>query len=100
MTEELRRARVEAEASQKSCSIEENIDDDDNPMVLFEEKCPPGGNGTVIFYTTTLTGIRKTFEDCNKIRFLLQSFKVVYSERDISSTSSSRMSYGVLWMGK
>ncbi|KAK7255805.1 hypothetical protein RIF29_29226 [Crotalaria pallida] len=89
ITDEQRRARVEAEASQKSCRIEENdadvvVVDDDNPLLLFEEKCPPGGDGTVIFYTTTLRGIRKTFEDCNKIRFLLQSFKVVYFERDIS----------------
>ncbi|KAF1879187.1 hypothetical protein Lal_00047860 [Lupinus albus] len=83
--EEQRRARIEAEASQKDCSIEEPfVNDDDDPLVLFEEKCPPGGDGTVIFYTTTLRGIRKTFEDCNKIRFLLQSFKVVYFERDIS----------------
>ncbi|KAE9589800.1 putative thioredoxin-like protein [Lupinus albus] len=84
MTEELRRARVEAEESQKCCSIEENIDNFDDPMVLFEEKCPPDGYGNVIFYTTTLMVIRKTFDDCNKIRFRLQSFKVVYIERDIS----------------
>ncbi|CAL0321208.1 unnamed protein product [Lupinus luteus] len=56
MAEELRRARVEAEASRKPCSIEENIDDND-PMVSFEEKCTPGGDSAVIFYTTMLTGI-------------------------------------------
>ena len=85
ITEEQKRARAEAEPSEKSCSIEEDEDGDGgDPLLLFEEKCPPGGDGCVIFYTTTLRGIRKTFEDCNKIRFLLESFKVVYFERDTS----------------
>ena len=48
------------------------------------EKFPPGGKDAIIFYTTSLRGIRKTFEDCNKIRFLLESFRVVYYERDVS----------------
>nr|KYP60701.1 Uncharacterized protein At5g39865 family [Cajanus cajan] len=80
MEEEQRRARVETESPQRV----EDDDPDIDPLMSFEEKCPPGGDGTVIFYTTTLRGIRKTFEDCNKIRFLLQSFKVLYFERDIS----------------
>ncbi|MED6205914.1 hypothetical protein PIB30_022043 [Stylosanthes scabra] len=94
MAEEQRRVRAEAEALEKSCKIEEeigNFDGDGNgegdgidPLLNFEEKCPPGGNGCVIFYTTTLRGIRKTFEDCEKIRFLLESFKILYFERDIS----------------
>lgn len=50
----------------------------------FEEKCPPGGNESVVFYTTSFRGIRKTFEDCSSVRFLLDSFKIVYEERDIS----------------
>ncbi|KAI3716623.1 hypothetical protein L1987_67618 [Smallanthus sonchifolius] len=53
-------------------------------LVDLEEKCPPGGNDTVILYTTSLRGIRKTFEDCNTIRFLLGSFRVLYDERDVS----------------
>ncbi|XP_076953766.1 uncharacterized protein LOC143627948 [Bidens hawaiensis] len=58
----------------------------DNRLLLvdFEAKCPPGGSDTVILYTTSLRGIRKTFEDCNTIRFLLGSFKVLYDERDVS----------------
>ncbi|TKY51768.1 electron carrier [Spatholobus suberectus] len=80
MTEEQRTARVEVESPQKV----EDGDPDTDPLMFFEEKCPPGGDGTVIFYTTTLRGIRKTFEDCSKIRFLLQSFKILYFERDIS----------------
>ncbi|XVE61368.1 hypothetical protein DITRI_Ditri06bG0033800 [Diplodiscus trichospermus] len=50
----------------------------------FEEKCPPGGEESVIFYTTSLRGIRKTFEDCSSIRFLLDSFKILVHERDVS----------------
>ncbi|KAF2318158.1 hypothetical protein GH714_001474 [Hevea brasiliensis] len=50
----------------------------------FEEKCPPGDSDSVILYTTTLRGIRKTFEECNSIRFLLESFRVIFCERDVS----------------
>lgn len=50
----------------------------------YEEKCPPAGKECVVLYSTSLRGIRKTFEDCNAIRFLLGSFRVVYSERDVS----------------
>ncbi|GKV31961.1 hypothetical protein SLEP1_g40609 [Rubroshorea leprosula] len=57
----------------------------DNPCLTgFEEKCPPEGEEAVVFYTTSLRGIRKTFEDCSTIRFLLNSFKVVVQERDVS----------------
>ncbi|KAJ6864675.1 hypothetical protein NC651_035283 [Populus alba x Populus x berolinensis] len=50
----------------------------------FEEKCLPGGSQAVILYTTSLRSIRKTFEDCHAIRFLLESFKVTFHERDVS----------------
>lgn len=65
---------------------EENRD----PLLDFEEKCPPGGTDSVILYTTGLRGIRKTFEDCNSIKFLLESFRILYSERDISMHSVFR----------
>lgn len=61
------------------------------PTLLdFEENCPPEGNERVILYTTSLKGIRKTFEDCNSVKFLLESFKVVYFERDTSMHSEFR----------
>ncbi|XP_050910292.1 uncharacterized protein At3g28850 [Lathyrus oleraceus] len=50
----------------------------------FEEKCPPGGSNSIILYTTSLRGIRKTFQDCNTIRFLLRSLRIMYHERDVS----------------
>ncbi|PSR98098.1 Thioredoxin-like fold protein [Actinidia chinensis var. chinensis] len=61
-----------------------------DPLLDFEEKCPPGGSDSVILYTTGLRGIRKTFEDCNSIRFLLESFRVLYFERDVSMHSEFR----------
>ncbi|CAH1452278.1 unnamed protein product [Lactuca virosa] len=65
-------------------SLEEIIEKNVSDSVEFEEKCPPGGSDAVILYTTSLRGIRKTFEDCNTIRFLLGSFRVSYDERDVS----------------
>ncbi|KAF7116431.1 hypothetical protein RHSIM_RhsimUnG0029400 [Rhododendron simsii] len=66
-----------------------------DPLLDFEERCPPGGIDSVVLYTTGLRGIRKTFEDCNSIKFLLDSFRVLYSERDISMHSVFREE---LWM--
>jgi glutaredoxin domain-containing cysteine-rich protein 1 len=68
------------------CTHEAKVDSEECPISLldFEEKCPPGGSESIIFYTTSLRGIRKTFEDCNTIRFLLESFKVLFYERDVS----------------
>ncbi|KAH0724325.1 hypothetical protein KY285_000171 [Solanum tuberosum] len=64
---------------QESNTMEEN-----KLLCDFEYKCPQGGKDAIILYTTSLRGIRKTFEDCNMIRFLLESFRVVYYERDVS----------------
>ncbi|XP_057475896.1 uncharacterized protein LOC130763882 [Actinidia eriantha] len=59
-------------------------------LLDFEEKCPPRGSDLVILYTTGIRGIRKTFKDCNTIRFLLESFRVLYFERDVSMHSEFR----------
>ncbi|GMI79669.1 hypothetical protein like AT5G06470 [Hibiscus trionum] len=71
--------------SNQKCNTN-NVKDVEHPCLLsdFEEKCPPGGENAVVFYTTSLRGIRKTFEDCSSIRFLLDSFKVSVHERDVS----------------
>ncbi|XP_008801678.2 uncharacterized protein At5g39865-like [Phoenix dactylifera] len=55
-----------------------------DPLMEFEERCPPGAMGAIVLYTTTLRGVRKTFEDCNSVRFLLGSLKLVFLERDVS----------------
>ncbi|KAM0935041.1 putative glutaredoxin, Thioredoxin-like superfamily [Dioscorea sansibarensis] len=39
---------------------------------------------TVVLYTTTLRGVRKTFEDCNAVRSVLQGLGVAVKEKDVS----------------
>ncbi|MQM02862.1 hypothetical protein Taro_035634 [Colocasia esculenta] len=67
-------------ATDNICEQEE----DGNPWRGFELRCPPGGEDTVVLYTTTLRGIRKTFEDCGSVRFLLGCLRVRFCERDVS----------------
>ncbi|KAK4281741.1 hypothetical protein QN277_013199 [Acacia crassicarpa] len=68
--------------------MESNITQDDKlsypSLTDFKEICPPGGSQSVILYTTSLRGIRKTYQDCKTVHFLLRSFKVLYTERDVS----------------
>ncbi|KAL8138785.1 hypothetical protein V2J09_004786 [Rumex salicifolius] len=55
-----------------------------DPLGGFPEKCPPGGTGGVVLYTTSLGGVRKTFEECNRARSILELHRVVFDERDVS----------------
>ncbi|XP_072969332.1 uncharacterized protein [Typha angustifolia] len=59
-------------------------------LKTFEEKCPPGGENSLVLYTTTLRGIRKTFEDCNAVRSAIEAYDVEIAERDISMDSGYR----------
>ncbi|XP_044461616.1 myb-like protein X [Mangifera indica] len=89
--ENLELEQIEEEPPHKSRRIDEEEEEDDaNPLLAFEEKCPPGGDESVILYTTTLRGIRKTFEDCNNIRFLLETFRIKHYERDVSMHAEFR----------
>ncbi|XP_019156921.1 PREDICTED: uncharacterized protein At3g28850-like isoform X2 [Ipomoea nil] len=67
-------------------------DDDAAEAILeqFDKILPPGGENAVVLYITTLRGIRKTFEDCNTVRSILESHQVRTSERDISMHSGFR----------
>ena len=76
-------ASYERELSQEKEQIKMVI----SPPDPFPEKCPPGGENSVVVYITTLRGIRKTFEDCNAVRSILDSHEVRYSERDVSMHS-------------
>lgn len=62
----------------------DNHQEHPSSLLDFEVRCPPGGSESVVFYSTSLRGIRKTFEECNSVRFLLESFKVLFFERDVS----------------
>ncbi|XP_026460897.1 uncharacterized protein At5g39865-like [Papaver somniferum] len=50
----------------------------------FEKKCPVNGENRVVIYTTTLRGVRKTFEDCNAVRAVFEGLGIVFNERDVS----------------
>lgn len=70
--------------------------DADKLLKTFEEKCPPGGENALVLYTTTLRGIRKTYEDCNTVRSAIESHGVQIMERDISMDSGYKEELRVL----
>ncbi|EER95886.1 uncharacterized protein At5g39865 [Sorghum bicolor] len=57
---------------------------DADPLLGFPARCPPGGESVVVLYTTTLRGVRRTFEDCNVLRSLLENLGAPFQERDVS----------------
>lgn len=75
------RDRLEREKEEKASSYDKMKR---NPLSQFPEKCPPGGSDSVVIYTTSLGGVRKTFEDCNRARDMLEGHRVVLDERDVS----------------
>ncbi|XP_076894952.1 uncharacterized protein At3g28850-like [Bidens hawaiensis] len=66
----------------------------------FENLCPPNGENKVVVYTTTLRGVRKTFEACNTVRTILEGYGVFVCERDISMDSGFREELRYLMKGK
>ncbi|KAL5998913.1 hypothetical protein ACLOJK_009861 [Asimina triloba] len=55
-----------------------------DPLSEFPQKCPPGGADSVVLYTTSLRGVRRTFEDCQRARTVLEGHHVAVDERDVS----------------
>lgn len=72
----------------------------DTFLESYKKKCPPGGENAVVIYTTTLRGIRKTFEDCNVARSILESTNVEVFERDVSMHSAFKEELRVLMGSK
>ncbi|KZV14709.1 hypothetical protein F511_41623 [Dorcoceras hygrometricum] len=70
--------------------------DSDSLFDMYDEKCPPGGQNAVVLYTTTLRGIRKTFEECNAARSIIESHHVRILERDTSLHSKFKEELRVL----
>ncbi|KAM0046319.1 putative glutaredoxin, Thioredoxin-like superfamily [Helianthus debilis subsp. tardiflorus] len=66
----------------------------------FENLCPPKGENKVVVYTTTLRGVRRTFEACNTVRTVLEGYGVFVCERDISMDSGFREELRDLMIGK
>lgn len=54
----------------------------------------------MVIYTTTLRGVRKTFEACNAVRAVLEGFGVLISERDTSMDRGFREQLRELMRGK
>ncbi|KAI5601235.1 hypothetical protein BDE02_01G079600 [Populus trichocarpa] len=55
-----------------------------DPLSGFEEKSPPSGANSVVLYTTSLRGVRKTFEDCTRVKTIFELHHVIFYERDVS----------------
>ncbi|KAK7320197.1 hypothetical protein RJT34_04933 [Clitoria ternatea] len=66
----------------------------------FERLCPPNGDNRVVLYTTTLRGVRRTFEACNAVRAAFEGFGVAICERDVSMDSGFREELRALLEGK
>ncbi|KAM2104566.1 hypothetical protein ACFX1R_015152 [Malus domestica] len=87
MSEEEEQIKRMVPLSPKPRKLRISSKDSESMLQLFEKKCPPGGENAVVVYTTTLRGIRKTFEDCNNLRSIVESHLVHVLERDISMDS-------------
>ncbi|KAL2516641.1 Glutaredoxin family protein [Abeliophyllum distichum] len=66
----------------------------------FEKICPPNGEHKLVIYTTTLRGVRKTFEDCNAVRSAIEGLGFMVFERDISMDKGFRDELRELMKGK
>ncbi|KAK8559486.1 hypothetical protein V6N13_026908 [Hibiscus sabdariffa] len=71
-----------------------------SPLDKFEQMCPPNGGDRVVIYTTTLRGIRKTYEECKAVRSAIESFGIAICERDISMDQGFREELRELMKGK
>lgn len=75
------RDRMEREKEGKMAYYEKKRSD---PLSEYPDKCPPGGTHSVVVYTTSLRGVRRTYEDCERVRTALEGQRVVFDERDVS----------------
>ncbi|WCJ26563.1 Glutaredoxin family protein [Euphorbia peplus] len=77
----LMRDRLEREKEGKMVYYEKKKVD---PLSQYPDRCPPGGADSVVVYTTSLRGVRRTYEDCNRVKEALEGQRVVFDERDVS----------------
>ncbi|GMH09324.1 hypothetical protein Nepgr_011165 [Nepenthes gracilis] len=78
------RDRLDREKEGKAANFDRIMANRRDPLSQYPEKCPPGGSDLVVLYTTSLGGVRRTFEDCNRARSVLETHRVVFDERDVS----------------
>jgi glutaredoxin len=99
-------ASIERELSEEGAHIKRVIGSEKPrqpkvvPAIVAEGKCPPGGADAVVLYTTTLRGIRKTFEECNAVRAAIEAHDVKVIERDVSMDSGYREELRLLLGGR
>ncbi|XP_073133162.1 uncharacterized protein At5g39865-like [Henckelia pumila] len=66
----------------------------------FEMICPPNGENKAVMYSTTLRGVRTTFENCNAVRSAFEGMGILICERDISMDKGFRDELRELMKGK
>ncbi|XP_030530247.2 uncharacterized protein LOC115740795 [Rhodamnia argentea] len=77
------RDRLEREKEGKMANYDRMLSKRD-PLSQFPEKCPPRGEDSLVIYTTSLRGVRRTYEDCARARAILEVQRVVFDERDVA----------------
>ncbi|XP_028784226.1 uncharacterized protein At5g39865-like [Neltuma alba] len=85
---------------QKESSVSVKSDSVKPLLERFERICPPNGENRVVIYTTTLRGVRNTFEACNAVRAAFEGFGVQICERDVSMDRGFREELRELLKGK
>ncbi|PIA27080.1 hypothetical protein AQUCO_08300046v1 [Aquilegia coerulea] len=80
--EEIASTSIESLKSTSSVHLDE-ARESEKILESFDKKCPLGGESSVILYTTRMRGVRKTFEDCNNVRRILESHGIMIIERDL-----------------
>ncbi|KAM2035461.1 hypothetical protein EV2_039447 [Malus domestica] len=78
------RDRMEREKEGKLAAYDRMMKTRRDPLSEYPEKCPPGGAESVVVYTTSLRGVRRTFEDCSKVKGIMEGHRIVYDERDVA----------------
>lgn len=78
------RDREEREKEGRMANYDKHLMSKRDPLSEYPEICPPGGADSVVIYTTSLRGVRRTFEDCANIVGIFEVQRVVFDERDVS----------------
>lgn len=60
-------------------------------MLLDNRIRLPGTEDRIVVYSTSLRGIRRTYDDCYAVRMILRGFRVPVDERDVSMDSAYRI---------
>lgn len=79
----IKRDRMERQKEGQVAVIDKLISLRD-PLSDYPEKCPPGGADSVVIYTTSLRGVRRTYEDCQRVKSVFDVNRLVYDERDVA----------------